>query len=195
MGLSFSSLSPRQRRASRWSGAMVVALAVHALVLLAVSRSTPALPEVPLRTVDVFLYSPEPPPPPPAEPAVETGAARLPPLRSSASRPSPRPRSTANWSLRPSLRRSQPLWLASHRRRRPRRVRAWAGRGPARAPVPVKVPVPGRARGPVRETCGSRVPMPCGPIIRARPCAGACQGPLSSAAGSGKIQFWTSAGS
>ena len=52
---------------------MVVALAVHALVLLAVSRSPPALPEVPLRTVDVFLYSPEPPPPPPAEPAVETG--------------------------------------------------------------------------------------------------------------------------
>ena len=52
---------------------MVVALAVHALVLLAVSRSTPALPEVPLRTVDVFLYSPEPPPPPPSEPAGETG--------------------------------------------------------------------------------------------------------------------------
>ena len=55
---------------------MVVALAVHGLVLLAVSRSTPALPEAPLRTIDVFLYSPEPPPPPPpppAEPAVETG--------------------------------------------------------------------------------------------------------------------------
>jgi protein TonB len=56
---------------------MAVALAVHGLVLLAVSRSTPAPPDAPLRTFDVFLYAPEPtpppPPPPPAEPAIEAG--------------------------------------------------------------------------------------------------------------------------
>lgn len=55
---------------------MVVVLALHGLILLALSRSTPAPPDVPPRTIDVFLYSPAPPPPPPpppAEPAVEAG--------------------------------------------------------------------------------------------------------------------------
>lgn len=76
MGLTFSSLTARQRRASRWVGAVAVVLILHGLILLALGRSTPAPPPAPLRIVDVFLYAPEPPlppPPPPAEPAVEAG--------------------------------------------------------------------------------------------------------------------------
>jgi len=76
MGLRFSSLTARQRRASRWGGAVAVVLTLHGLILIALSRSTPAPPEPPLRIVDVYLYDPEPPRPPPpalAEPAVEPG--------------------------------------------------------------------------------------------------------------------------
>ncbi len=77
MGRFSGHLTKRQRRATRWSGALIVVLLMHGLVLFAASRSTPVPASYPPPLIDVVLFTPppEPPPPPPEpeDPAPEVG--------------------------------------------------------------------------------------------------------------------------